>query len=116
MASRLFPLDLPEREFVEFSAEGFSAPVSGVIYSGENPPDCGMPLGGVGTGCLDLEADGRLGFCTLFNSLLPRRGPLGVTDCTTAPPSSPPPGSGPRPGSTAGCRPAYARPAGRGSG
>ena len=74
----LFPPGLPEREFVEFSAEGFSASVSGVIYSGKNPPDCGMPLGAVGTGCLDLEATGLLGFCTLFNSLMPRRGPLNL--------------------------------------
>ena len=29
--------------------------------------ECGMPLGGIGTGCLDLNMDGRLGYCTLFN-------------------------------------------------
>jgi hypothetical protein len=37
-----------------------------------------MPLGGIDTGCLDLEADGALGFCTIFNSHVPRRGPLNL--------------------------------------
>lgn len=34
-----------------------------------------MPLGGVATGCLDLETNGELGFSTQFNWLLPRQGP-----------------------------------------
>jgi uncharacterized protein (DUF608 family) len=37
-----------------------------------------MPLGGVSTGFLDLETDGTFGFCTLFNSGVPTRGPLGM--------------------------------------
>ena len=44
MGDRLFPLDLPEREWLEFEAEGFSKPVAGVIHRGTNPPDCGVPL------------------------------------------------------------------------
>lgn len=35
-----------------------------------------MPLGVIDTGCLDIEADGSLGYCTVFNSLMPRRGPI----------------------------------------
>jgi uncharacterized protein (DUF608 family) len=35
-----------------------------------------MPLGGLATGCPDLEATGLLGYCTVFNSLVPRRAPL----------------------------------------
>ena len=48
MAETLFPLDLPEREWAEFRAEGFSKPVAGVIHRGTNPPVCGLPLGGKG--------------------------------------------------------------------
>jgi uncharacterized protein (DUF608 family) len=78
MATTLFPLDLPEREWAEFAAAGFDGPVAGCIHRGTRPPDCGMPLGNVGSGCIDLEADGTWGLSTLFNSLNPRRGPLQV--------------------------------------
>ena len=78
MSEVLFPTDLAEREWVEFEAEGFSTPVAGVIHRGSNPPLCGMPLGGIDTGCLDLEATGLLGYCTIFNSLAPRRGRLNL--------------------------------------
>jgi non-lysosomal glucosylceramidase len=76
MPSTLFPLDLPDREPVQFSAEGFASRVSGMIHHGTNPPVCGLPLGGIDTGCLDIEARGLLGYTTQFNSLVPRRGPL----------------------------------------
>jgi uncharacterized protein (DUF608 family) len=82
----LFPTDLPQKEpvlslskeWAEFSAAGFRVPVCGVIHRGSLPPVCGVPLGGVDTGCLDLEATGLLGYCTIFNSLVPRRGPLNL--------------------------------------
>ena len=74
----LFPTDLPARRFAEFAANAFECPVTGVIFDSANPPVSGMPLGGLGTGCLDLEASGLLGFCTLFNSLVPRRGPVNL--------------------------------------
>ena len=78
MGTRLFPGDLPRLEWVEFGAEGFSAPVSGLIYGADRPPTHGMPLGGIDTGCLDLDATGMLGYMTIFNSLAPRRGPLNL--------------------------------------
>ena len=53
---KLFPTDLPELKWVEFSAEGFSKPVSGVIHRVAQPAVCGMPLGGIDTGCLDLAS------------------------------------------------------------
>ena len=65
-AGKLFPTDLPDLEPVQFTAEGFSAPVSGVIHSSNNPAVNGMPLGGIDTGCLDLETNGLLGYCTIF--------------------------------------------------
>lgn len=63
----LFPLHLPERQWLEFSAEGYRLPVSGAIFTSKNPPCCGMPLGSLGTGCIDLDARGVLGFSSLFN-------------------------------------------------
>jgi len=78
MNGELFPTDLPAREWTEFSAAGFPAPVTGVIHRGSRPPSCGMPLGGVDTGCLDLGSSGLFGFSSIFNALYPRRGPLGV--------------------------------------
>ncbi len=77
-AATLLPADLPSREWRQFEAEGYSARVCGVVYRTDAPPTNGMPVGGVDTGCLDLEADGLLGFCTLFNSHVPRRGPIGL--------------------------------------
>lgn len=76
MSETLFPLGLPERQWVQFRAAGFAGPVCGAVHRGTRPPVCGMPLGGVGTGCLDLEADGTLGYMSIFNSIVPRRGPL----------------------------------------
>ena len=71
---RLFPNHLPHARWVDFPAQGFSTPVTGVIYRGAPRPTCGMPLGGIDTGCLDIEPNGMLGYCTIFNQLHnPRR-------------------------------------------
>lgn len=63
----LFQRDLPECEFTEFDAEGFSSKVTGVIHRGGRAIG-GVPLGGLGTGYVDLNTDGRLGKCTIFNN------------------------------------------------
>ncbi len=76
--SRLFPTDLPGSQWVPFRAAGFSRPVTGVLYRGKDKVSCGMPLGGVDTGCLDLAISGLLGYCTIFNSHVPRRGPMNL--------------------------------------
>jgi uncharacterized protein (DUF608 family) len=76
--ARLFPTDLPTKEWVEFAARGFAKPVWGALYRKAHMPTCGMPLGAVDTGCVDLEADGTFGACTIFNSHVPRRGPLNL--------------------------------------
>jgi uncharacterized protein (DUF608 family) len=75
---RLFPTDLPAGEWCEFCAAGYTEPVCGVIYRTANPATNGMPVGGVDTGCLDLETSGLLGHCTIFNSHVPRRGPIAL--------------------------------------
>src|SRR5262245_20419071 len=64
----LFATDTNGRDWVQFSAEGFSQPVCGIVYRRGDEVPHGMPLGGVSTGFLDVETNGRLGFCTLFNS------------------------------------------------
>jgi len=65
-------------DWVEFSAEGFSKPVAGIIHRVAHPAVCGMPLGGIDTGCIDLETNGTFGYCTIFNSQIPCRGPLNL--------------------------------------
>lgn len=75
--TRLFPAGLPAREWVEFEAAGFSRSVSGVIFRTGESLSCGVPLGAIDTGCIDLELDGTLGYCTIFNSNSPKRGKLG---------------------------------------
>ena len=68
MDKKLFPSDSGELKCVEFCAEGFTEPVAGVIYRTASEPCCGVPLGGIGTGCLDVQASGVLGFNTIFNA------------------------------------------------
>jgi uncharacterized protein (DUF608 family) len=74
----LFPTNLPDSQWVQFPAAGFSRPVTGVIYRKAQPATNGMPLGGIDTGCIDLETSGLFGYCTIFNSHVPRRGPLNL--------------------------------------
>jgi hypothetical protein len=70
---RLFPSGVSDTDWVQFSAEGFSQPVCGVVHKRAHPAVNGMPLGGIGTGYLDLETNGTFGYCTLFNSGVPLR-------------------------------------------
>ena len=72
----LFPKNLPTRQWVEFKAAGFTGPVCGSIFNVEQPAVNGVALGGVDTGCIDLETNGLLGRSSIFNSHVPRRGPM----------------------------------------
>ena len=74
----LFPTVLPAPDWGQFKAEGFSDPVCGVIYRCGNVVTNGMALGGIDTGCVDLETSGLLGYATIFNSHAPRRGPINL--------------------------------------
>lgn len=74
----LFPIRLPGSQWVRFAAQGFSEPACGVIYRSADKVTNGMPLGGVDTGCIDLETSGMLGYATIFNTHVPRRGPINV--------------------------------------
>jgi len=77
-SAQLFPTDLPAAEWVQFSTAGFSEPVCGVVYRLQYPVTCGLPLGCLDTGCVDLETSGLLGYSTIFNSHVPRCGPLNM--------------------------------------
>ena len=63
--NRLFPPHLLHARWHEFQAEGYAEPVTGVIYRGNPRPTCGMPLGGLDTGCIDIEPNGMLGYSTI---------------------------------------------------
>jgi uncharacterized protein (DUF608 family) len=65
--TKLFATDSMRFEWTEFSAEGFSHSVCGVIYGTDRSPCCGVPLGGLSTGCLDVDPNGTFGFCSIFN-------------------------------------------------
>ena len=67
VSNLLFQTDFPGDQWVSFPATGFPEPVSGVIYRTASPPCCGVPLGGISTGCLDVDPTGTFGFCTIFN-------------------------------------------------
>jgi len=72
MTARLFPIELEELQWLRFAADGFSRPVCGIVYrAGQSV--CGLPLGGLGTGCVDLNTEGTLGRATIFNSFTPPR-------------------------------------------
>ncbi|MGD2155562.1 MAG: GH116 family glycosyl hydrolase [Anaerolineales bacterium] len=64
---KLFPIEHSDLEWMLFEAAGFSIPVSGIVSRTANSPCCGLPLGGISTGCLDIDARGVFGFSTLFN-------------------------------------------------
>ncbi|MBI5094925.1 MAG: hypothetical protein HZB26_21130 [Candidatus Hydrogenedentes bacterium] len=74
----LFPTDLPPRDWVHFRADGFSEPACGVIYRKADTVTNGLALGGIDTGCIDLETSGLWGYSTIFNSHVPRRGPINL--------------------------------------
>ena len=77
-AETLFPTGLPARQWQQFQAAGYSQPVTGIIYRGDPRPVSGMPLGGIDTGCLDLETAGTFGYSSIFNHLTPRGGPVNL--------------------------------------
>src|SRR5262245_47395620 len=72
----LFHPSAPQNQWTEFSASGFDRSVCGVISTTQHLPCCGMPLGGISTGCVDIDPNGTFGFCTVFNGY-PRQPKLG---------------------------------------
>ena len=62
----LFPKDIPERQWLQFEVSGFDEPACGMIFTASKPVCCGVALGGIGTGSLDIQSTGVLGFSTVF--------------------------------------------------
>ena len=62
-----FDTTVEHNSWQRFACEGFSQSVAGIVFEPSNPPCCGVPIGGVGTGCLDIEVGGVIGFDTIFN-------------------------------------------------
>lgn len=72
MSETLFDIGAPPQQWQQFQAAGYVHPVCGVVFRKEGCAR-GMPLGGIGTGCIDLNADGTLGLCSIFHSFVPPR-------------------------------------------
>ena len=72
MDSRIFQIDVPGTGWVQFHAEGFSNPATGVVYR-DGSDERGVPLGGLGTGFITLCTDGTLDYySTIFNAFMER--------------------------------------------
>ena len=67
--AELFDRDAPTCEWTEFKAAGFGDRVPGIIFTDRDEICAGMPLGALGTGCLDVETTGVLGFSVFFSRL-----------------------------------------------
>lgn len=70
--NKLFSVASQKKEWTTFRAAGYKSKVAGVVY-GSGGADCGLALGGIATGHIDLNTDGTLGRCTCFNSIIPPR-------------------------------------------
>jgi uncharacterized protein (DUF608 family) len=75
-AQRLFPAEVPAKQWARFNADGFANPACGIVYRKDDDVPHGMPLGGVATGFMDIDTDGTFGYFDLFNSGVPTRGPI----------------------------------------
>ncbi|MCX5757926.1 MAG: GH116 family glycosyl-hydrolase, partial [Candidatus Hydrogenedentes bacterium] len=63
----IFNADADAKQLQQFRVEGLSNEVYGTVYTGGALEDGGMPLGGVGTGYLCVDTDGRFGKASIFN-------------------------------------------------
>jgi hypothetical protein len=63
----LFNVGSDATQLQRFRVEGLSNEVHGTDYPGGALEDGGMPLGGVGTGYLCIDTDGRFGKTSIFN-------------------------------------------------
>ena len=70
-----FDTSVEHGNWQRFACEGYSQTVAGIVFEPADSPCCGVPVGGVGTGCLDIEAGSVIGFDTIFNQYprLPQR-------------------------------------------
>jgi uncharacterized protein (DUF608 family) len=57
-------------QWTKIRADGFSTSVPGYVYEGARL-ESGVPLGGLGTGYMTLDGNGKIGFSSIFNDLVP---------------------------------------------
>ena len=67
-----WPFVLPEvfNDWTAVQVDGFPNPIPACVYEGHQLEE-GIPLGGLGTGYITLEGNGKLGYCSIFNDLVP---------------------------------------------
>jgi uncharacterized protein (DUF608 family) len=58
------------RQWSSLDAAGFSQPVPAYVFDGD-ALEQGVPLGGLGTGYFTLEGNGKLGYSSIYNDLVP---------------------------------------------
>ncbi|MFA6243286.1 MAG: GH116 family glycosyl hydrolase [Candidatus Hydrogenedentales bacterium] len=66
-APALFNADADPKQIQQIRVEGLQHDAFGTVYPAAGLEQGGMPLGGVGTGYLCLDTDGRLGKASIFN-------------------------------------------------
>lgn len=66
-ATPLFDVSADAKALQTFAVEGLSVPACGTVYGAGALEDGGMPLGGIGTGYLCFDPEGRFGKCSIFN-------------------------------------------------
>jgi uncharacterized protein (DUF608 family) len=57
-------------QWTHISADSFAAPVPAYVFEG-GLLESGIPLGALGTGYMTLDGNGKLGFSSIFNDLVP---------------------------------------------
>ena len=67
LMNTLFDTSLPDHNWTTIPTAGFNTPIPGVLFRTTNRPCCGLPLGGVGTGCVDIDPSGVWGYNSTFN-------------------------------------------------
>ncbi len=67
LSGSLFDAPSDPKALQAFGVEGLTHQACGTVYQADSLEDGGMPLGGVGTGYLCLDPDGRLGKSSIFN-------------------------------------------------
>lgn len=72
MANWPISSERPRNAWSLIKADGFDDPVPGCVYDGSRL-DGGLPLGALGTGYFTLEGSGKLGFCSIYNDIVPPR-------------------------------------------
>ena len=70
-AESLFQAPANRSRIQTFDCAGFTRPVVGTVYPRASFRWHGVPLGGLGTGYVCWDSDGRLSQCTIYNQVPP---------------------------------------------